>query len=57
MYPTTIDERRCELRRLLEGMKAEPGRRQMNEAQRFIAIQRSLALEQVTLRAPQMTLG
>lgn len=57
MYSTTIDERRCEMRRLLEGMKAEPGRRQMNEARRFIAIQRSLAVEQVAMRAPQMTLG
>ena len=43
----TIDDRRRELRRLLEGMKAEPARRQMAEAYRYIALQRSLAVDKV----------
>lgn len=49
MLPT-IDDRRRELRRLLEGMKAEPGRRQMAEAYRYIAIQRSIAVDEVVAR-------
>jgi hypothetical protein len=54
MHPTidatmdaNTDGRRRELRRLLEGMKAEPGRRQMAEAYRYIAIQRSIAVDEV----------
>lgn len=50
MHPTMdahTDGRRRELRRLLEGMKAEPGRRQMAEAYRYIAIQRSIAVDEV----------
>ena len=43
----TIDDRRRELRRLVEGMKAEPARRQMAEAYRYIALQRSLAVDKV----------
>ena len=46
MFPS-IDDRRRELRSLLEGMKAEPGRRQMAEAYRFIALQRSIAVDRV----------
>jgi hypothetical protein len=49
MFPT-IDDRRRELRTLLEGMKAEPGRRQMAEAYRFIALQRSIAVDRIAAR-------
>jgi hypothetical protein len=53
MHPT-IDDRRRELRQLLEGMKAEPKRRQMAEAYRFIALQRSIAVDEVVTARPVM---